>query len=121
VQAKTSRILSSSWGGLSSGRGSRASPSGCQRPELLLWAPGGWPGTEAANSPYPGLGDVFFFFFFFSCVLQLGPFIIGKKERERERERERMTRPAGWKIKRLKKKRARPVLLLWRLWLSRKF
>jgi hypothetical protein len=54
-------------------------------------------------------------------VLQLGPFIIGKKERERERERERMTRPAGWKIKRLKKKRARPVLLLWRLWLSRKF
>lgn len=78
MQAETSRILPSSCCGFSFGRGSRASPSGCRRPELLLSAPGGQPGAEAATSPCPVLGDGFFF----PCVLQLGPFIIGKKEND---------------------------------------
>ena len=68
-----------------------------------MFAAGGQPGGCGCNRPLPRPGR----WFFFPCGLQLGPFIIEKKKRERERESKRMTRPAGWKIKRLKKKRAR--------------
>lgn len=84
-------------------------------PLLLLWpwlwtgAPGplpvgagGWSrlclpqeasqAAVAATGPCPGLGDGFF-----PCVLQLGPFIIGKKENDQASRLEN----------RLKKKRAR--------------
>lgn len=56
--------------------------------------------AAAATGPCPGLGDGFLF-----------PCVAAGTIYNRKKERERMTRPAGWKIKRLKKKRARAVLL----------
>lgn len=79
VLAETSRILPSLplWPWLRAGA-----------PGLLPVGAGGWSrlclpqeasqAAVAATGPCPGLGDVFFFF----PVLQLGPFIIGKKEND---------------------------------------